>query len=161
LVGYSHSGREHDPNRWSVFSVDNSATATIRHNQNRRSDLQRITSHGRIRNARAGIGCCDSVYSGLTNAISGKAVQLGDARGLLQLVQKAAGVAEQNNKHALGIAQRLSQQLRAPDDRIAELEAWAAACQQQSRACGTVAAPSVHRDRGPLFASRCASTAIK
>jgi CII-binding regulator of phage lambda lysogenization HflD len=67
-----------------------------------------------------------------TNAVSGKADQLDDAgQTLLQLVQKAAGVAEQDNKHALGIAQRFSQQLRAAEDRIAELEARAAAYQQQ------------------------------
>ena len=67
-----------------------------------------------------------------TNATSGGADQLDDAgQTLLQLVQKAAGVAEQNNRHALGIAQRFSHQLRAAEGRIAELEARAAAYQQQ------------------------------
>ena len=42
---------------------------------------------------------------------------------ILQLVQKAAGVAEENSRHALGMAQKLSNQLRASEDRIAELEA--------------------------------------
>jgi hypothetical protein len=42
---------------------------------------------------------------------------------ILQLVQKAAGVAEENSRHALGMAQKLSHQLRAAEDRIAELEA--------------------------------------
>jgi molecular chaperone GrpE (heat shock protein) len=42
---------------------------------------------------------------------------------ILQLVQKAAGVAEENSRHALGMAQNLSNQLRASEDRIAELEA--------------------------------------
>jgi hypothetical protein len=42
---------------------------------------------------------------------------------ILQLVQKAAGVAEENSRHALGMAQKLSHQLRAAEDRLAELEA--------------------------------------
>ena len=46
---------------------------------------------------------------------------------LLQLVQKAAGVAEENSRHALEMAQRLSHQLRASEDRIAKLETEVAA----------------------------------
>jgi hypothetical protein len=42
---------------------------------------------------------------------------------ILQLLHRAAGVAEENSRHALDTAQRLSQQLRAAEDRIAELEA--------------------------------------
>ena len=42
---------------------------------------------------------------------------------LLQLVQNAAGVAEENSRRALSTAQKLSHQLRAAEDRIAELEA--------------------------------------
>ena len=42
---------------------------------------------------------------------------------ILQLVQKAAGVADENSRHALGMAQKLSAQLQAAEDRIAELEA--------------------------------------
>jgi hypothetical protein len=42
---------------------------------------------------------------------------------ILRLLQKAAGVAEANSKHALDMAQKLSHQLRAAEDRIAELEA--------------------------------------
>ena len=42
---------------------------------------------------------------------------------ILQLLHKAAGVAENNSKHALETAQKLSQQLRTAEDRIAELEA--------------------------------------
>jgi hypothetical protein len=41
---------------------------------------------------------------------------------ILQLVHKAAGVAEQNSSRALSMAQKLSDQLRAAYDRIAELE---------------------------------------
>ena len=42
---------------------------------------------------------------------------------ILKLLHKAAGVAEANSKHALDMAQKLSHQLRAAEDRIAELEA--------------------------------------
>ena len=42
---------------------------------------------------------------------------------ILQLVQKAAEASEQNSRHALDMAQKLSHQLRASEDRIAELEA--------------------------------------
>jgi hypothetical protein len=48
-----------------------------------------------------------------------------DAAGqsILRLLHKAAGVAEANSQHALEMAQKLSHQLRASEDRIAELEA--------------------------------------
>ena len=42
---------------------------------------------------------------------------------ILGLLHKAAGVAEANSQHALAMAQKLSHQLRAAEDRIAELEA--------------------------------------
>ena len=42
---------------------------------------------------------------------------------ILKLLHKAAGVAEQNSRHVLDMAQKLSHQLRAAEDRIAELEA--------------------------------------
>jgi len=42
---------------------------------------------------------------------------------ILQLLNKAADVAEDNGRHALEVAQKLSHQLRAAEDRIAELEA--------------------------------------
>ena len=42
---------------------------------------------------------------------------------ILKLLHKAADVAEQNSRHALDMAQKLSHQLRAAEDRIAELEA--------------------------------------
>jgi hypothetical protein len=41
---------------------------------------------------------------------------------ILRLLHKAAGVAEENSRHALDVAQKLSHQLRAAEDRIAELE---------------------------------------
>jgi molecular chaperone GrpE (heat shock protein) len=42
---------------------------------------------------------------------------------ILHLVHRAAGVAEENSRHALEVAQKLSHQLRASEDRVAELEA--------------------------------------
>jgi chromosome segregation ATPase len=42
---------------------------------------------------------------------------------ILQLLHRAAGVADENSRHALETAQNLSHQLRAAEDRIAELEA--------------------------------------
>jgi len=55
---------------------------------------------------------------------AGEADQLDKAgQTILQLVQRAASFAEENSRHALDTAQRLSHQLRAAEDRIAELEA--------------------------------------
>ena len=51
---------------------------------------------------------------------------------ILQLLNKAADVAEQNSRHAIDTAQRLSRQLRAAEDRIAELEAEVEAHRQQA-----------------------------
>src|SRR5271169_2970114 len=42
---------------------------------------------------------------------------------ILRLLHKAAGVAEANSQHALDMAQKLSHQLRAAEDRMAELDA--------------------------------------
>jgi outer membrane PBP1 activator LpoA protein len=42
---------------------------------------------------------------------------------ILRLLHKAAGVAEANSQQALEMAQKLSHQLRAAENRIAELEA--------------------------------------
>jgi predicted ribosome quality control (RQC) complex YloA/Tae2 family protein len=42
---------------------------------------------------------------------------------ILNLLHKAAGAAEENSRHALDMTQKLSHQLRAAEDRIAELEA--------------------------------------
>jgi hypothetical protein len=58
------------------------------------------------------------------NAVPDNADQLDRAgQTILQLLHKAAGVAEANSKHALDMAQKLSHQLRAAENRIAELEA--------------------------------------
>ncbi len=64
---------------------------------------------------------------------SGKTDQLDRAgQTVLQLLNKAAGVAEENSQRAIDIAERLSQQLRAAEGRIAELEAEAATYQEQA-----------------------------
>ena len=44
-------------------------------------------------------------------------------QSILRLLHKAAGVAEENSRHALDMTQKLSHQLRAAEHRIAELEA--------------------------------------
>jgi hypothetical protein len=66
-------------------------------------------------------------------SIPGQADQL-DAAGetILQLIHRAAGVAEENSRHAVEIAQKLSHQLRASEDRIAELEAEAATYRERA-----------------------------
>ncbi len=51
---------------------------------------------------------------------------------ILQLLNKAAGVAEENSRNAIELAQELSHKLRAAEGRIAELEAQAAAYQEQA-----------------------------
>ena len=51
---------------------------------------------------------------------------------ILQLLNKAADVVEQNSRHAIDMAQQLAQQLRAAEDRIAELESQVEAHRQQA-----------------------------
>ena len=59
--------------------------------------------------------------------------QLGKAgQTILQMLHRAAGVAEENSRHALETAQKLSHQLRASENRVAELEAQAAAYQERA-----------------------------
>jgi predicted nucleic acid-binding Zn-ribbon protein len=43
-------------------------------------------------------------------------------KSILSLLEKAAGVAEENTQHALVMAENLGHQVRAAEDRIAELE---------------------------------------
>jgi hypothetical protein len=58
------------------------------------------------------------------NPASSDADQLDRAgQTILQLLHKAAGVAEENSRYALDMAQKLSHQLRAAEDRVAELDA--------------------------------------
>jgi len=51
---------------------------------------------------------------------------------ILQLLHKAAGVAEANNQHALEMAQRFSDLLRTAESQIAELEAVVQLYQERS-----------------------------
>jgi hypothetical protein len=51
---------------------------------------------------------------------------------ILQLLGKAAGVVEENSKHAIETAQRLSHQLRAAENRVGELEAEVGAYREQA-----------------------------
>jgi hypothetical protein len=57
-----------------------------------------------------------------------------DAAGqsIVQLLHKAAGAAEANSRQALDVAQKLSHQLQAAEQRINELEAEAEAFRQKS-----------------------------
>ena len=67
------------------------------------------------------------------NSHSGNPDQLDRAgQTILQLLNKAARVAEENSRHTIETAQRLSHQLRAAENRIAELEAEASAYQEQA-----------------------------
>ena len=52
---------------------------------------------------------------------------------ILQLLHKAADVAEQNSRHAIDTAERLSHQLRAAEDRIVQLEADVEALRQRAK----------------------------
>ena len=53
-------------------------------------------------------------------------------QSILQLLDSAATVAEQNGRRTLNIAQKLLHHLYAAEDRIAELEAEAATYQQRA-----------------------------
>ena len=51
---------------------------------------------------------------------------------ILQLLHRAADVAENNSKHALEMAQKFSNELRAAEDRVAELEAEVASYRERA-----------------------------
>jgi hypothetical protein len=51
---------------------------------------------------------------------------------ILQLVAQAAGIADENSRQALGMAQKLSDQLRAAEDRVVALENELAASQERA-----------------------------
>ena len=65
---------------------------------------------------------------------------------ILQMLHRAAGVVEENSRHALETAQKLSHQLRAAEDRIAELEAGGHCLSGKSRAGRAVAQSRLHGD---------------
>ena len=65
-----------------------------------------------------------TISRGEDRAASKDACQLDSVgHAILNLLHKAAGAAEANSRQALETVQRLSSQLRAAEDRIAELEA--------------------------------------
>ena len=67
------------------------------------------------------------------SAAPGDADKLDKAgKTILQLVERAAGIADENSRHALEMAQKLSHQLRAAEDRVAELEAEVTACRERA-----------------------------
>ena len=51
---------------------------------------------------------------------------------VLHMLRRAAGVAEENGRHALETAQKLSHQLRGAQNRVAELEAEVTAYQERA-----------------------------
>jgi molecular chaperone GrpE (heat shock protein) len=51
---------------------------------------------------------------------------------ILQMLHRAAGVAEENSRHALQTAQKLSDQLRTAEDRVAQLEAEVSGYQERA-----------------------------
>ena len=53
-------------------------------------------------------------------------------KSILSLLEKAAGVAEENTQHALVMAEQLANQVRAAEDRIAELEEEVSASRDQA-----------------------------
>ena len=62
--------------------------------------------------------------TGVEGAPSNQSAQIDQAgQAILELLQKAADVAETNSRNSLEIGQKLSRQLREAQDRIAELEA--------------------------------------
>jgi hypothetical protein len=70
---------------------------------------------------------------GVKGAPAGDDTQVDKAgQTILQLLNRAADVAEENNRHAIDLAQRLSHRLRAAEDRLAELEAEVAAHQERA-----------------------------
>jgi cell fate (sporulation/competence/biofilm development) regulator YmcA (YheA/YmcA/DUF963 family) len=65
-----------------------------------------------------------AISRGQHSAASNEDDQLDSAgHAILDLLHRAAGAAEANNRKALETAQKLSSQLRAAENRIAELEA--------------------------------------
>jgi hypothetical protein len=51
---------------------------------------------------------------------------------ILQLIHRAAGVADENSRHAMEMAQKLSHELRAAEARVTELEAEAASYRERA-----------------------------
>jgi hypothetical protein len=84
----------------------------------------------------------------------GNADQLDRAgQTILELLNKAAGVAEENSRNAIELAQGFSHKLRSRGSDCGARGAGGG-LSGASRARGTMVAPRLQRDREPLFASR-------
>ena len=94
-----------------------------------------------------------------TSDQDGGADQLDKAgQSILHLLHRAAGVAEENSRHALDMAQKLSHQLRAAEDRIAELVAEVAAYQDRLHAPSNGCTRSILRSKTVSRGKRNAAT---
>ena len=87
-------------------------------------------THARARHARARIRVRCPVYVRFEDAVRRHRPRAGQT--ILQLLNEVAGVAEENSRHAMAMAQKLSHQLRAAENRIAGLEAEVASHQGQA-----------------------------
>ncbi len=89
---------------------------------------------GELPNAHTKEGCAIPFAPASTSTTSGNADKLDRAgHTILQLLNRAASVAEENSRNAIEMAQALSHKLRAAEGRIAESEqAQAAAFQEQA-----------------------------
>jgi hypothetical protein len=97
------------------------------------------------------------------DANSGNSDQLDRAgQTVLQLLGKAAGVVEENSRHAIETAQRLSHQLRGAENRVGELEAEVTAYREQAdraeqwlhRVYSEIEERFLHQDRNAQRAQR-------
>ena len=70
---------------------------------------------------------------------------------ILQMLHRAAGVAEENSRHALQTAQKLSDQLRSAEDRVEELEAQVAAYQEEQSGPSSGSIASILRLKTDFF----------
>ena len=80
---------------------------------------------------------------------------------ILQLIHRAAGFAEENSRHALEMAQKLSDQLRGAEDRIAELEADLDRYREKPIARSNGCIASTRRLRTDFFGRATASGACR
>jgi hypothetical protein len=69
-------------------------------------------------------------HNGATSGLDDQVDKAGET--ILQLVAQAAGIADENSRHALAMAQKLSDQLQAAEDHVAELQTELAVCQERA-----------------------------
>jgi outer membrane PBP1 activator LpoA protein len=99
-------------------------------------DLWRIPYDGSSRGLAMAAYQSESVvqFASAAKSTTSAGVDQLDSAGqtILQLLNKAANVAEQNSKQAIDMAQKLAHELRAAQQRISELEAEVVAYQNQA-----------------------------